>query len=64
MRNVPIIGINMDTKQAVEFESIRQFARFINADQTKRSTAQRRVLDGGGFVTATRSGTQWYIERY
>lgn len=61
MRNVPIVGVNMDTNQTILFDSIRQFARFINEGSTKRCTAQRRVLAGGGVITARQS--QWYIER-
>lgn len=61
MRRVPVIGVNLETQQTIQFNSIRQFARFLNADQTKRCTAQRRVLSNGGFVTYR--GEQWYIER-
>lgn len=61
MRNIPVVGVNMETKQSIAFESIRQFARFVNAQQTKRCTAQRRVAEGGGFVDTGRA--TWYIER-
>lgn len=61
MRNIPIVGVNMETKQSIAFESIRQFARFVDARQTKRCTAQRRVSEGGGFV-GTRAAT-WYVEK-
>lgn len=61
MRNIPIVGVNMETKQSIAFESIRQFARFVNAAQSTRCTAQRRISEGGGFVN-TRNAT-WYVER-
>lgn len=60
MRNIPIVGVNMETKQSIAFESIRQFARFVNASATKRSTAQRRVAEGGGFINTR--GATWYVE--